>query len=225
LIREALLRADPTLEIMRADEISAPGAITSDILTRLMHADIVVADITFPNANVFYELGLRHACRTGTIIIREKSGPRAPFDVAHLRHIEYENTPSGLKSLATKFEEYFDHFARNPNSPDSQFQELAKLTDFQFPDYSVGKDTLAPEVEAMLAMMQSPELIDLVVNRPDGGPVDQRRVLEALAKNPAVAGTLMQALARSGHLDLSGASVSDRGMKPRQKPPKKPRRR
>src|SRR5262249_13797312 len=69
LIREALLHADPTLEIMRADDVSAPGAITSDILTRLMHAEIVVADITFPNPNVFYELGLRHACRSGTIII------------------------------------------------------------------------------------------------------------------------------------------------------------
>jgi hypothetical protein len=74
LIREALLRADPNLEIMRADDVSAPGTITSDILTRLMHADVVVADITFPSPNVFYELGLRHACKTGTIIIREKTG-------------------------------------------------------------------------------------------------------------------------------------------------------
>ena len=72
LIKEALLKADPSLEVTRADEVAAPGTITSDIILRLMNADHVVADITFPNPNVFYELGLRHACRLGTIILGER---------------------------------------------------------------------------------------------------------------------------------------------------------
>ena len=70
LIKEAILKADPSLDVVRADEISAPGTMSTDIITRIMHSDIVVADITYPNPNVFYELGLRHACRAGTIIIK-----------------------------------------------------------------------------------------------------------------------------------------------------------
>lgn len=85
LIREALLKAAPDLEVMRADDVDAMGAITTDILTRIMHADIVIADVTYPNPNVFYELGLRHTSRNGTIIIRDRDGPRTPFDIAHLR--------------------------------------------------------------------------------------------------------------------------------------------
>ena len=79
LIKEAILRAAPELEIVRADEISRPGTITSDILTRIMHSDLVIADVTYPNPNVFYELGLRHACRPGTIIIKDKNSSRSPF--------------------------------------------------------------------------------------------------------------------------------------------------
>ena len=69
LIREAILKAEPTLEVTRADEVAIPGTITEDILTRIMHSDVVVADVTYPNPNVFYELGLRHASRAGTIIL------------------------------------------------------------------------------------------------------------------------------------------------------------
>jgi hypothetical protein len=94
LIKEAIQRADPSLEIVRADEVSFPGSISIDVITRIMHSDIVVTDVTYPNANVFYELGLRHACRVGTVIIRDKNGPSIPFDIIHLRHIDYENTPS-----------------------------------------------------------------------------------------------------------------------------------
>ena len=106
LIKEAILRAIPILEVTRADDVSMPGAITTDIITRIMHSDYVVADVTYPNPNVFYELGLRHACRPGTIIIRDKIGPKTPFDIANLRHLEYENTPSGLKELSVKIGQY-----------------------------------------------------------------------------------------------------------------------
>jgi hypothetical protein len=227
LIREALLRAEPTLEIMRADDVSAPGAITSDILTRLMHADLVVADITFPNPNVFYELGLRHACSIGTIIIRDKMGPRPPFDIANLRHIEYENTPSGLKTLASNFRAFLDHFDRNPVSPDSQFQEVAKLINSQFPNYSKPDEEMSPEVTAMLAMMQSPELMDLFSRQGRGEEVDQREILEVMARNPDVAGVVLQALVKSGQISFQSPPPTQRSQPSVKRPqtPKKGRKR
>ncbi|EKJ99720.1 hypothetical protein RBSH_04804 [Rhodopirellula baltica SH28] len=205
LIKEALLRADPKLEITRADDVAVPGTITSDILTRIMHSDIVVADVTYPNPNVFYELGLRHACRIGTVIIRDKGGPRVPFDIAHLRHIEYENTPSGLKDLSDKLRQVLDHFSRNPESPDSHFHELAKLTHFPYPDYSDNSDDIEPETMAILAMMQSPEILDLMIRAGSGEPVDQKELVTAMAQNPAIMGSFAQAMVKSGDLSFTGS--------------------
>jgi hypothetical protein len=46
--------------VIRADDILTPGFITNQILARLVTDDLVIADVTDMNANVFYELGLRH---------------------------------------------------------------------------------------------------------------------------------------------------------------------
>jgi hypothetical protein len=69
LIKEALLAASPGLDVVRADEVALRGTMTSGILTNLMHSEYVVADVTYPNPNVFYEIDIRQACRTGTIYV------------------------------------------------------------------------------------------------------------------------------------------------------------
>nr|VFJ74099.1 MAG: hypothetical protein BECKFW1821C_GA0114237_105727 [Candidatus Kentron sp. FW] len=204
LIREALLKASPNLDVTRADEVAMPGNITSDIINRIMHADIVVADITYPNPNVFYELGLRHACRNGTIIIKDREGPRAPFDIAHLRHIEYENTPSGLAALADRLRSVIAHFDRNPDSPDSSFQEFAKLTGFKFPNYSKeSRDELDPRAEAILALMGNPELFELMIRASEGEEIDQKEMIRLMGQNPAIAGVVLKALQKTGQLDFN----------------------
>jgi hypothetical protein len=208
LIKEALLKADPRLEITRADDVAIPGAITSDILTRIMHSDVVVADVTYPNPNVFYELGLRHSCRVGTIIIRDKNGPRAPFDIAHLRHIEYENTPSGLKSLSDDLKRVLSHFESNPNTPDCQFQELAKLTQYAYPDYIDRSSEVEPEAVAFMAMLQSPEILDMLVRSVGGEQLDQGELIAAMVKDPVVTGSMVQALVKSGQLSFGNTSQS-----------------
>ena len=126
LIKEALLKARPRIEVVRADDLASPGAITGDVFEWIADADYVVADITFPNPNVFYELGLRHATRSGTILLRDKNGPAPPFDISVLRHIEYENSPSGLKRLAADLAKAFDHLEQNPGRPDNQFLRFAE---------------------------------------------------------------------------------------------------
>lgn len=200
LIREALLAAHPDLEVTRADEVHAPGTITTDILTRVMHSDFVVADVSFPNPNVFYELGLRHACRPGTVIIRDSKAPRAPFDIAHLRHITYENSATGLKALADAFRRYFEHVTLNPSRPDNHFLELAKLTAYEFPDYGPQEDDVAPQVDAMLAVMQSPDLLNLLVGAAQGKPVDKGEMIRALAAHPDVSKQLLGMFIRSGQI-------------------------
>src|SRR5437868_22809 len=67
---------------IRADEESGGGLIQLRLYERLLLAEIVVADVTSQGANVFYELGVRHACRPrSTILIAARLDP-LPFDIA-----------------------------------------------------------------------------------------------------------------------------------------------
>lgn len=65
----------------RADLTNESGQITTQIITQLLNADLVVADLTDHNPNVFYELAIRHAFGKPFIQIIDKKG-RLPFDVA-----------------------------------------------------------------------------------------------------------------------------------------------
>jgi len=49
-----------------------PANIVKDILTELLNTDLVIAVLTDFNANVWYELGVRHSIRRGTIMIIEE---------------------------------------------------------------------------------------------------------------------------------------------------------
>ncbi len=71
-------------------EILKQGNIRTDMFQRLLTADLVIADISIHNANVFYELGVRHALRDKrTFLIRSK-GDDVPFDIRTDRYFSYE---------------------------------------------------------------------------------------------------------------------------------------
>lgn len=71
---------------IRADHISEPGIITSQVIQHVVDSPLVVADLTGRNPNVFYELAIRHAIKKPLIqLIR--TGEQIPFDVAATRTI------------------------------------------------------------------------------------------------------------------------------------------
>jgi hypothetical protein len=75
------------------------GNIREDMFGLIIEADLVLCDITVHNANVFYELGIRHALRKkGTVLI--KGAPVAdstPFDILTDRYLEYNVDKPGEK--------------------------------------------------------------------------------------------------------------------------------
>ncbi len=71
---------------IRADEISEPGVITAQIIHHLLDDDMVVADLTGQNPNVYYELAVRHAVRKPVVQIIQAE-EKIPFDVAGQRTI------------------------------------------------------------------------------------------------------------------------------------------
>ena len=83
------------LEPLRADEERIGGIIHKPMFERLILCEYAVADLTGANANVYYELGVRHAVRPHTTILLFSEKTRLPFDVAPLRAIPYAIDASG----------------------------------------------------------------------------------------------------------------------------------
>ena len=78
--------------------------ILSDILTGINESDYIIADITEPNANVYYELGIAHTLNRNVIMISQKISD-LPFDINNYKVLEYSfhvfDAPNIIKKLLT----------------------------------------------------------------------------------------------------------------------------
>jgi len=86
---------DANLEPIRADEEIAGGIIHKPMFERLILCEFAIADLTTANANVFYELGVRHATKNHTTIPIFYKKSRLPFDVGLIRCIPYDLNKNG----------------------------------------------------------------------------------------------------------------------------------
>lgn len=89
IVETAVASVDPSLSVVRADSIAEPGRITEQILAHIAGARLVVADLSFLNPNVFYELALRHAMGLPAVLVSRLSD-RIPFDIADLRIVRMD---------------------------------------------------------------------------------------------------------------------------------------
>ena len=84
---------EPVLSAMgytpvRADR-DVGALIITEMVQRLALADLVVADVTLPNANVYYEIGVRHAARSHGCVLTAVHGAATTFDVDQMRRVTY----------------------------------------------------------------------------------------------------------------------------------------
>lgn len=86
---------DAGFEVFRADQEIRAGDIRTDMFQELLMADLVVADLTINNPNVWYELGVRHALRSRGVILISGGVATPAFDVYTDRKLVY-----GLKGGA-----------------------------------------------------------------------------------------------------------------------------
>jgi hypothetical protein len=92
--------------IRRADEFSSSSPIITDIWSAIWGAKIAVADCTGKNPNVFYELGMAHTIGRPVVLITQ-SKDDIPFDVRHIRYIEYQLDGDGLDRFSHSLEGTF----------------------------------------------------------------------------------------------------------------------
>lgn len=76
----------------RADEITGSTPIISKILTEIIKSQYIIVDITESNPNVYYELGIAHTLKEArNVILIKRRDYNVPFDISHLKYIEYDN--------------------------------------------------------------------------------------------------------------------------------------
>ena len=106
VVKPVVESAEFGLVCKRADDIKSNRAVIQDIWKSLCEARFVVADLTGFNANVMYELGIAHTLGKETILIYQRgSEVKFPFDLAHIRRIEYENNALGGIALEKSLRE------------------------------------------------------------------------------------------------------------------------
>ena len=94
IIRPAL---EGKLSAVRADLLELPGVITNQVIELLLESELVVADLTGRNPNVYYELALRHVSRKPCVQLIEE-GEILPFDIATVRTVTVNSQDLGSAS-------------------------------------------------------------------------------------------------------------------------------
>lgn len=98
-LRPAITELD--YEAVRADE-DLGALIINDMLERLTLADLVVADLTIPNGNVYYEIGIRHGINKPGCVLVSADWSKTLFDLAQMRQIRYKLPEKSISDDAAK---------------------------------------------------------------------------------------------------------------------------
>lgn len=147
---------DSGYQPVRADAEALLEVIDLTMLRAINAAEVVVADLATLNANVMWEVGVRHAWRrTGTILLRPK-GTKPPFDVSHARVHEYQR----------------DELTVDDNDAVAGIQLLRNLLE------AVSEDRVDSPVFATFPALPEPRL---ELNSPDETQDKVRRHIEAIS--------------------------------------------
>lgn len=110
LLKHIILPNTDALNIYveRADQITETGSITSQIVERLIASDVVIADLSKRNPNVYYELAIRHLTKKPCIHLISDSDD-LPFDVNTLRAIPFSLTdPDSISAARDALKRYLE---------------------------------------------------------------------------------------------------------------------
>src|SRR3954447_16035461 len=105
IIAPAVARV-PGLACRRSIDVEHAGSIHERMIRDIFESRVAVVDTSTLNANVFYELGVRHALKRGVTVLIQRKGTTSPFNIAGFNVIEYEYTPRGVRAAQDKIERF-----------------------------------------------------------------------------------------------------------------------
>lgn len=109
-VQAVIESAAPGFEFTLSVDLATPGDIMDQVWKDIRRSDVVLADLTDLNPNVYYEVGLAHALGKSTILIKQAGGAPVPFDLHGHKHREYEL--SDLPALEAWLSRAFDDVER-----------------------------------------------------------------------------------------------------------------
>jgi hypothetical protein len=160
----------PNFIVERADKISTPGMVTAQIINRLYEAELVIADLSFHNANAFYELAIRH--NVGKPIIHMvRKNEDIPFDVIPHRAIKFAvSRPSDLANARDSLLPAIREAVAAGFEPDNPIIHAPGKLELQrnaSPEMKVISDEVAQLREQLVALQRS-------IRRPNTAPSTTR---------------------------------------------------
>lgn len=190
IIRQALNENGVTFDVKRADESVEIGMITDHLIMEILDSDLIVADLSFLNENVFYELGIAHSAEKPVIHIA-RLGTKLPFDNNAYRTVMFD--PNDWHSHVDVKKQIAD-MARNALAPGfvtsnqvTHARGVKKLKASADPEQAIvanlveGMARLQEDV-AILKRKLSPTIEDGGVGKPQVELLDLRSILADLPK-------------------------------------------
>lgn len=143
----------------RADLLDDPFMINDSVFEAIMEADICIADLSFLNANVFYELGVRHALVRPVIHIAHVE-TTLPFDNAGYRTVMFDLADHGsMVALRSAIGSQIDTIGREDfklSNPLTHAKGRLALA-----DSGDSKDRIISDLERRLARLEGSQRTDL----------------------------------------------------------------
>lgn len=120
------------LTVVRADQIGDAGMITTQVLEYLKRSRLAIADLSYLNPNVFYEVALRHALRLPVVQLIRKLD-RLPFDVNQTRTLVFDTT--NIYTLIPKLQTYRAEIANQARKALEDPESVGNPVSVFYPDF------------------------------------------------------------------------------------------
>lgn len=120
------------LTVVRADQIGEPGMITTQVLECLKRSRLAIADLSYLNPNVLYEVGLRHALKLPVVQIIRKVD-KLPFDVNQSRTLVFDTTD--IYTLIPKLQTYRAEIANQARKALEDPESVGNPISVFYPDF------------------------------------------------------------------------------------------
>jgi hypothetical protein len=100
--------------IRRADKETSPNLITRDIIVGIINSEMLIADVSDSNANVFYELAVRNAVKKPVVVVKNVNQP-LPFDIYNKRAVSIDmQDPRQWTGAKIQLKEYIKNAETEP---------------------------------------------------------------------------------------------------------------
>lgn len=188
-------------EVLRADDLDNSQNILADIIQGIQKNELIVADLTGSNPNVYYELGIAHALQKNVILLTQDIGD-LPFDLRSYRVIPYStdfikirearNQLAKLAAGALSGEVIFGNPVSDFQLPETssvyhyKSHEKAGVLDLVV-DFETSIEEMGSVIKSITSLNEDiTHTTDLAVqniNRLSGNAKEQRTCVQAFAQN------------------------------------------